>query len=174
MIWRVHRGDGHPTWSAVWFDLGRLRLIRCAPDRPSVSGYRGEHPNIPGSNTWMICWRRRLPEFDPATQGQWKTSAARKAILNSKLTEADRREFGIERADEDEPDKVRLLEAFAPTECFWCEHATAPAARREIVGIIRAIRHREPLPQGDLPVNCCRRMKEDGLAASQAQMEQSV
>jgi hypothetical protein len=48
-IARIHHGDGHPTWGAVWLDLGRLRLIR------SASG----HPN-----TWMICWRRRLPEFD--------------------------------------------------------------------------------------------------------------
>src|SRR5262249_51556348 len=27
----VHWGDGHPTWAATWIDLGRLRLIRCAP-----------------------------------------------------------------------------------------------------------------------------------------------
>src|SRR6516164_84735 len=35
-------------------------------------------------------------------------------------------------------------------------HPNAPKARRELVAIIRAIRQREPLPQGDLPMNCCR------------------
>ena len=33
---KVWRGDGHPTWGAVWIDLGRLRLIRCAPGHPSI------------------------------------------------------------------------------------------------------------------------------------------
>jgi hypothetical protein len=90
-------------------------------------------------------------------RGRWKT-------LPAKLTKADRREFGVERADEDEPDKVRLLHAFAPLACFRCDHSDAPAARKEIVEIIRAIRHRKPLPrpsdiEGDLPVNCCGRKK---------------
>jgi len=88
----------------------------------------------------MIVWRRRQPEWDPTTSGRWKTLPAR-------LTEADRREFGVERADENEPDKVRLLEAFAPTECFRCKHPDAPKVRKEIVEIIRAIRHREQLPE---------------------------
>jgi hypothetical protein len=72
----------------------------------------------------MIVWRRGLPEWDPTTSGRWKTLPAR-------LTEADRREFGVERADEDEPDKVRLLQAFAPTACFQCDHDDAPKARKE-------------------------------------------
>jgi hypothetical protein len=143
----IHRGEGHPTWGATWIDVGALRLISCAPDRPSSPG----HPNIPGHpNKWMIVWRRKRPEWDPTTAGRWKTLPAR-------LTEADQREFGVERADEDEPDKVRLLQAFAPLVCFRCNHPDARKARKEVVEIIRAIRHREPLPQDDLPVNCCRR-----------------
>lgn len=142
---RIRRGDGHPTWGSVRIELGRLWLIWCAPDRPSTAG----HPNIPGHpNKWMVVWRRGLPEWDPTTR--WKT-------LPAKLTETDRRVFGIERADEDEPDKVRLLQAFAPLACFQCDHLDAPKARKEIVEIIRAIRHREPLPQGNLPLNCCAR-----------------
>src|SRR5262249_41478973 len=116
------------------------------------------HPDIHGHpNVWMIVWRRNLPEFDPTTGGQWNTSALRKAVFNTKLTEADRREFGPERVDEDEPNKVRLLEAFAPLACFQCNHPNAHKARQEIVATIRAIRQREPLPQSDLPMNCCRR-----------------
>jgi hypothetical protein len=156
---RIRRGDGHPTWGATWIDLGRLRLIRCARH---PSGRRTlDHPNA-----WMIIWRRRLPEWDPATSGHRETLPAR-------LTEADRREFGVERADENEPDRVRRLQAFAPTACFQCDHPGAPKARKELVEIIRAIRHREPLPQppdleGDLPVNCCRRQTEREIAAKNA------
>jgi hypothetical protein len=144
---RIHRESG-----SVRIEIGRLWLIWCAPDRPSISGYSGEHPNIPGHpNRWMIVWR----EWDPTTR--WETLPAR-------LTEADRRVFGVERADEDEPDKVRLLEAFAPVSCFECDHPTAPKARKEIVASIRAIRHREllrpPDIEGDLPANCCRRYRQ--------------
>src|SRR5262245_26497368 len=160
---RIRRGDGHPTWGVVWIDIGRLRLVWCAPDRPSISGYPGEHPNIPGHpNKWMIVWRRKLPEWGPTTSGRWKPLPAR-------LTEADRRKFGVERADEDEPDKVQFLEAFAPLACFQCDHPDAPKARKEIVAIIRATRHREPLPrpsdiEGDLPVNCCRRSRATNIS----------
>src|SRR5262249_37244075 len=123
--------------------LGRLRLIRCARH---PSGRRTlDHPNA-----WMLVWRRGLPEYDWATAGQWKT-------LPANLTDADQREFGIERADADEPDRISLLKANAPLECFECSNPEAPKARKEIVAIIRAIRHGEPLPQGDLPMNCCRR-----------------
>ena len=128
-VTRIHHERG-----SVRIKLGRLWLIRCALKHP---------------NRWMIAWRRGLPEWDPTTSGRWKT-------LPTRLTEADRREFGVERAGDDEPDKVRLLEAFAPLACFQCNHPNALKARREIIEIIRAIRHREPL-QGDLPVNCCRR-----------------
>src|SRR5262245_10535172 len=144
---RIHR-----EWGSVRLELGPLWLIWCAPDRPNTPG----HPNIPGHpNRWMIVWRRGLPEWNPGPPRRWKT-------LPAKLTEADRRDFGVERADEDEPDKVRLLQAFAPLACFQCDHPDAPKARKEIIEIIRAIRHREPLPRppdiaGDLPVNCCRR-----------------
>jgi len=63
----IQRGDGPPTWGAVWIDLGRLRLIWCAPDRPSTPG----HPNIPGHpNRWLIVWRRATPEWDPRTKWQ--------------------------------------------------------------------------------------------------------
>src|SRR5262245_11587 len=55
MIIRIQRGDGHPTWGAVWLDLGRLRLIWCAPPRPGSPG----HPN-----RWMVVWRRGLPEWN--------------------------------------------------------------------------------------------------------------
>ena len=135
---RIHR-----EWGSVRIELGPLWLIRCARH---PSGRRTlDHPNA-----WMIVWRRGLPEWDPKTSGQWKTLPAR-------LTEADRREFGVERADEDEPDKVRLLQAFAPTADFQCDRPDAPKARKEIVAIIRAIRHREPLRpldiEGDLPAN---------------------
>jgi len=66
----IRRGDGHPTWDAVWIDIGRLRLIRCAPGHP---------------NKWMIAWRRGLPEWDPQTKWEgsdkpgryWKGCAAR-------------------------------------------------------------------------------------------------
>jgi hypothetical protein len=135
---RVHREHG-----SVRIELGRLWLIRCARH---PSGRRTlDHPNA-----WMLVWRRGLPEWDATTSGRWKT-------LPSKLTEADRHVFGVERAGEDEPDKVRLLQAFAPTACFQCDHPDAPKARKEIVEIIRAIRHRKPL-EGDLPVNCCHRL----------------
>src|SRR5262245_59264694 len=50
---RIQRGDGHPTWGAVWLDLGRLRLIWCVPKHP---------------NRWMILWRRGLSEWDPKTK----------------------------------------------------------------------------------------------------------
>jgi hypothetical protein len=50
----IRRGAGHPTWGATWLDLGRLRLIWCAPGHP---------------NAWMIIWRRKLPEWNP---GQWE------------------------------------------------------------------------------------------------------
>jgi len=98
----------------------------------------------------MIVWRRRLPEWDPTTSGRWKT-------LPAKLDEADKRVFEFVREDPDEPEKLRQLRAHAPTACFTCDHPNAARARKEIVEIIRAIRQREPLPQGDLPVNCCRR-----------------
>ena len=127
---RIHR-----EWGSVRIEIGRLWLIRCAPGHP---------------NKCMIVWRTGLPEWDPTTSGRCKTLPAR-------LTEADRREFGVERADEDEPDKVRLLQAFAPTAGFQCDRPDAPKARKEIVAIIRAIRHREPLRpldiEGDLPAN---------------------
>jgi len=62
---RIQRGDGHPTWGAVWIDFGRLRLIRCARH---PSGRRTlDHPNA-----WMIVWRRGLPEWDPQTK--WEGS----------------------------------------------------------------------------------------------------
>ena len=103
---RIHR-----EWGSVRIELGRLWLVWCAPERPCISGYPGEHPNIPGHpNRWMIIWRTKSPEWDLAS-GRWKT-------LPAKLDEADRREFGIERADGDEPDKVQLLQAFALTACF--------------------------------------------------------
>jgi hypothetical protein len=140
----------HRDWGAARIEFGRLWLIWCAPDRPSTP----EHPNIPGHpNKWMIVWRRRLPERNPGPPHRRKTLPAR-------LTEADRRVFGVERADEDEPDRVRLLQAVAPVACFQCDHPDAPKARKEIVEIIQAIRHREPLrrpdAESDLPVNCCR------------------
>jgi hypothetical protein len=63
----IQRGGGPPTWGAVWVDIGRLRLIWCAPDRPSTPG----HPNIPGHpGRWMIVWRRATPEWDPRTKWQ--------------------------------------------------------------------------------------------------------
>jgi hypothetical protein len=52
---RVRRGHGPPTWGAVWLDIGRLRLIRCAPKY---------------LDRWMVVWRRRQPEWDPKTK--WK------------------------------------------------------------------------------------------------------
>jgi hypothetical protein len=140
---RIHR-----EWGSVRIELGPLWLIRCARH---PSGRRTlDHPNA-----WMIVWRRGLPEWDPKTSGQWKTLPAR-------LTEADRREFGVERADADEPDKVRLLHAFAPIACFRCNHSDAPRARKEIVEIIRAIRQLEPLPRPPgMPVNCCRQQEPE-------------
>jgi hypothetical protein len=57
----VRRGDGHPTWGAVWIDIGRLRLIRCAPGH---------------LNNWMIVWRRRLPEFDRDSYERLKAARA--------------------------------------------------------------------------------------------------
>ena len=147
---RIHR-----EWGSVRIELGRLWLVWCAPERPCISGYPGEHPNIPGHpNRWMIIWRTKSPEWDLAS-GRWKT-------LPAKLDEADRREFGIERADGDEPDKVRLLHAFAPIACFRCNHSDAPRARKEIVEIIRAIRQLEPLPRPPgMPVNCCRQQEPE-------------
>src|SRR5262245_12234713 len=41
----------HCEWGATWLDLGRLRLVRCAPRHP---------------NKWMLIWRRKrlpLPEI---------------------------------------------------------------------------------------------------------------
>jgi hypothetical protein len=74
------------------------------------------------------------------------------------MTETDRREEAewrkLGRADEDEPEKVRLLEANAPIACFRCKHPDAAKARKGIVEIIRAIRHRECV-EGDLPTSCC-------------------
>jgi hypothetical protein len=59
MIWRIPREDG-----ATRIELGRLWLIRWAPNRPSTPG----HPNIPGHlNVWMIVWRRKTPEWAPQT-----------------------------------------------------------------------------------------------------------
>jgi hypothetical protein len=85
-------------------ELGRLWLIRCARH---PSGKRTlDHPNA-----WMVVWRRGLPEWDPTTSGRWKT-------LPAKLDEADRREFAVERADENEPEKIQLLERFAPRALF--------------------------------------------------------
>jgi hypothetical protein len=52
---KVCRGPCSPTWGAVWLEVGRLRLIRCAPARQGSPG----HPN-----SWMIVWRRGLPEWD--------------------------------------------------------------------------------------------------------------
>jgi hypothetical protein len=56
MTWGITHDSvgGNPT-GAVWLDLGRLRLIRCAPQHP---------------NRWMIVWRRRLPEWNPNTKWQ--------------------------------------------------------------------------------------------------------
>jgi|SRR5215472_13971000 len=152
---KICRGSGHPTFGAVWLDIGRLRLIWCAPSRPSVSGY----PDIPGHpNKWMIVWRRRLPEYVPGPPRRWKP-------LPAKLDEADRREFAVERADPDEPEKIRLLERFAPIACFQCDHSNAAKARKEIVEIIRAIRQREQLPDNS-PMNCCRQQQtaREGVA----------
>jgi hypothetical protein len=50
----IHRGDEHPTWGAVWIDIGRLRFIRCAVGHPYE---------------WLIGWRRELPEWNRA---QWE------------------------------------------------------------------------------------------------------
>jgi hypothetical protein len=69
MSWGIRCGSEAPTWGAVWVNLGRLRLIWCAPDRSSSPG----HPNIPGHpNVWMVVWRRQTPEWDPQTK--WKGS----------------------------------------------------------------------------------------------------
>jgi hypothetical protein len=62
---RIHREHG-----ATRLELGRLWLVRCAP----------EHPN-----RWMIVWRRGLPEWDSRTKWQgsdqpgpyWKGCTAR-------------------------------------------------------------------------------------------------
>jgi hypothetical protein len=60
MSWGIRREQG-----ATRLMLGRLWLIRCASDRPSTPG----HPNIAGHpNTWMVVWRRRLPEWNPKTK----------------------------------------------------------------------------------------------------------
>jgi hypothetical protein len=146
---RIHR-----EWGSVRIELGPLWLIRCARH---PSGRRTlDHPNA-----WMVVWRRGLPEWTATTSGRWETLPA--LLENLARDEFDwrgRREPIVERADEDEPDKVRLLQAFAPIACFKCNHPDARKARAEIVMIIRAIRQREPLPQGDLPVNCCRRQAE--------------
>jgi hypothetical protein len=45
----VSGGEGHPTWGATWLDVGRLRLIKCVPRHP---------------NSWMVVWRRGLPEWN--------------------------------------------------------------------------------------------------------------
>jgi hypothetical protein len=105
----------------------------------------------------MVVWRRAVPEWIPGPPGRWKT-------LPAHLTEADQREFGIERADEDEAEKVRLLQAYAPVWCLQCEHPNAPQARKEIVKIIRAIRCREPLPQSPLPKTCCQSAEAEAAA----------
>jgi hypothetical protein len=104
----------------------------------------------------MIIWRRGLPEWDATTSGQWQTLPALPENLADEFDWRGRREPVVERPDEDEPDKVRLLEAFAPVTCFRCNHANADTARQEVVDIIGRIRRREPLPQDDLPVSCCR------------------
>src|SRR5215831_10284547 len=53
----------HREWGSVRIELGRLWLIRCARH---PSGRRTlDHPNA-----WMTCWRRKLPEWDPATKWQ--------------------------------------------------------------------------------------------------------
>jgi hypothetical protein len=150
---RIRRGSGHPTFGTAWLDIGRLRLIWCAR-------HPGGERTLDHPNKWMIVWRRKLPEFDPTTKGQWKTLPDLKQDLE--FDWRGRREPIVERADENKPEKVRLLEAFAPIACFECAHPNAPEARKEIVEIIRAIRHCEPLPrppdiEGDLPVNCCHR-----------------
>jgi hypothetical protein len=135
---RIHRECG-----SVRIELGPLSLTWCAPGH---------------SNRWMIAWRRGLPEWDATTSGRWKTlPALPENLAHEEFDWRGRREPIVERADEDEPDKVRLLQAFAPLACFRCDHPDAPKARKEIVAIIRAIRQREPLPQDDLPMNCCRR-----------------
>ena len=156
MSWRIQRGDGPPTWGAVWIDLGPLRLIRCAGPRPGSPG----HPN-----KWMISWRRRLPEWNSESYARlhrtYPTEEARheyfRRLFPPCLTEADRRKFGVERADGDEQERVRLLQAFAPLACFQCKHPDAPKARKEIVETIRTIRQRESLPARpqDVPENCC-------------------
>jgi hypothetical protein len=94
----------------------------------------------------MLVWRRNQPEFDPTTKGRWKT-------LPAKLTDADRRDFGVEREDEDAPSKAALLERFAPLDWFRCGSPEARKSRKELVAIIRAIRERRPLPPHE---SCCR------------------
>ena len=55
---RIHREHG-----SVRIELGRLWLIRCAR---YPSGRRTlDHPNA-----WMLVWRRKLPEWNPATKWQ--------------------------------------------------------------------------------------------------------
>jgi hypothetical protein len=156
-----------------WIGLGRLRLIWCVGPRPGSLG----HPN-----KWMIVWRRRLPEFGffaymtreewfrlplKVRQRWWRDhgygpSSGTYSDAHSPLPDwwVPTQDI-VERADEDEPEKVRLLQAYAPTACFECDHPDAPKARKEIVAIIRAIRQREALSrpsgiEGDLPINCCR------------------
>jgi hypothetical protein len=57
----VRRADAHPSWGSLRIEIGRLWLIRCAPDRPNSPG----HPPIPGHpHKWMIVWHRNLPEWN--------------------------------------------------------------------------------------------------------------
>jgi len=156
---RIHR-----EWGSARIELGPLWLIRCAPGHLSK---------------WMIVWRTGLPEFGffahmtreewfrlpkEVRQRWWRDhgygpSSGRYGDVRSPLPDwwVPTQDI-VERADEDEPDKVRLLAAFAPVACFKCDHPDARKARAEIIAIIRAIRQREPLPaRDDLPVNCCRR-----------------
>jgi hypothetical protein len=78
-IVRIQWGEGHPTWNAVWITLGPLWFIWCASDRsnpPAQGDQRYKHPDIPGHpSVWMLAWRRRTPEWDPA-KGKWKTIPA--------------------------------------------------------------------------------------------------
>jgi hypothetical protein len=71
---RIRRGDGHPTWGAVWIDIGRLRLFRCA----------AKHPN-----RWMVAWRRRQPEWDPKTKWEGANEPGRffKGCIRRQLRE---------------------------------------------------------------------------------------
>lgn len=81
MIWRIHR-----EWGATRLELGRLWLIRCAPNRPNTLG----HPPIAGHpNVWMIVWRRRLPEWNrdsyEGLHRTYKTEEERHAYFAAKF-----------------------------------------------------------------------------------------